>query len=281
VQSKYITQYKLNLLIVPSIFITAATSIIAPFIDYQWWNGIIISTLNAIILFLITLTNYLKYESEIEIYLQYVKQYDKLEISLEMANNKLLFMDSDKDKNLLVLSKIKEIEKNINEIKESNSALIPEEIKRLFPIICNINIFSLIKKIEMNKKKLINKLRDIKNEIRFILYKWDNEHFVSEHIEVPMRRMSEMKNIDHLKERNRLKFLYEIKDKIKNEILELLDAYTYIDTIFTREISFADKKKKWWYFCLSYFRNSKAKKSYCKTDNPAIDKYLNFIFADS
>ena len=281
IQSKYITQYKLNLLTFPSIFITAATAILAPFIDYQWWNGIIISTLNATILFLITLAKYLNYESEIEIYLQYVKQYDKLQISLEMANNKLLFIEKNKDKSLLVLSKIREIEKRINEIKESNNTIIPEEIKKLFPVICNINIFSFIKKIELNKKKLINNLRDVKNEIKYILYKWDNEHFMPEYIEQPTRRMSEMKNIEHLKERNRLQFLYEIKDKLKNEILELIHAYTYIDTIFSKEISIADKKKKWSYFCLSFFFNKKSDNFYCKTDNPIIDKYFNFILSDS
>jgi hypothetical protein len=281
IQSKYVTQYKLNLLTFPSIFITAATTIIAPFVDCQWWNGILISGLNAVILFLISLINYLKYETDIENYLQNVKQYDKLETSLEMANNKLMFIEKDRDKNLLVLSKLKETEKKMNEIKESNTSLIPEEIKRIFPVISTINVFSFIKKIEIGKRELINKLRDVKNEIRFILYKWEQIDLVGDNTASPVRRMSQVQNIEHLKERNRLQFLYEVKNNLKQEILDLMNAYTYIDTIFLKEINIANSRKKCSYFLFSYFYTSKRQPSYLKTDSAAIDKYFGFIFADS
>jgi hypothetical protein len=178
----------------------------------------------------------------------------------------------------LVLNKIRDIEKRMNEIKETNRYLIPEEIKYIFPVICNINIFSFIKKIELNKKVLINKLKDVKNEIRFILYKWDNGNFVPESVETRNGRLSEIKNIDFLKERNRLQFLYDIKNKTRDEIIELSNAYAYIDAIFSKEIKIADSKKNSCYF---YFFNNKIDTSYFKTNNQAIDKYLNFILADS
>ena len=277
IQSKYITQYKLNLLSFPSIFVTAAVTMMAPFIECQVWSGGVISALNAILLLIISLMNYLKYETSIEAYIQNAKQYDKIETSIEMANNKLMFIKNDEDKNILVLNKIREAEKKISEIKDSNNILIPEEIKRLFPIICNINIFSFIKKIELNKKMLINKLKDIKNEIRFILYKWENEN--NKNIANKTgKRLSEIQNIDHLKEQNRLQFLYEIKIKIRDEIIELSNAYAYIDNIFSKEIKIADSKKNSCYF---YFFNKKVDNSYFKTNNPVIDKYLNFILSDS
>lgn len=75
-------------------------------------------------------------------------------------------------------------------------------------------------------------------------------------------------------------FLYEAKHKLKDEILELLHAYTYIDTIFSKEISNADSRKKWLGFYL-FFCFKKVDKSYCKTNNLVIDKYFNFIFSDS
>ena len=278
IQSKYITQYKLNLLTFPSIFVTAAVTIIAPFIECNVWSAGVISALNALLLLFISLINYLKYETSIEAYIQYAKQYDKIGSSLEMANNKLLFIKNDSNKNLLVLNKIGEIEKKIGEIKDTNNSLIPEEIKRLFPVICNINIFSFIKKIESNKKILINKLKDIKNEIRFILYKWENENFVTESVELCNRRLSEIMNVELLKEKNRLQFLYETKKKTKDEIIELSNSYSYIDTIFSKEIKIADSKKN---SCFFYFFNKKVDNSYFKTNNPVIDKYLNFILSDS
>ena len=78
IQSKYITQYKLNLLSFPSIFVTAAVTMMAPFIECQVWSGGVISALNAILLLIISLTNYLKYETSIEAYIQNAKQYDKI-----------------------------------------------------------------------------------------------------------------------------------------------------------------------------------------------------------
>ena len=124
---------------------------------------------------------------------------------------------------------------------------------------------------------LINKLKDIKNEIRFILYKWENEN--NKNIANKTgKRLSEIQNIDHLKEQNRLQFLYEIKIKIRDEIIELSNAYAYIDNIFSKEIKIADSKKNSCYF---YFFNKKVDNSYFKTNNPVIDKYLNFILSDS
>jgi hypothetical protein len=267
IQSKYITQSKLNLLTIPTIFITTVVTILSPFIECQPWSPGVISALNAVILFLISLTSYLKLESAIEVYMQNAKQYDKLETTLEMANNKLLFIDKEKDKNMLVLRKIQYIEKIMNEIKESNNVLIPEEVKKFFPIICNINIFSFIKRIENNRRKLIINLTDIKNEIRFILYKWDNVNFSA----------GQIQNIEQMKEKNRLKFLYQLKGEVINELLELNNSYTYIDNIFSKEISYADtKKNRWW---LYYFLKVKIKEHY-KTNNPVIDKYFTSIFSD-
>jgi uncharacterized protein YlzI (FlbEa/FlbD family) len=99
-----------------------------------------VSGLNAVIMLCISLISYLKLESCIENYLHNVKQYDKLETTLEMTNNKLMFIESHKEKATLVLNKIKEIERKIGEIKESTNTLIPEDVKKLFPIICHINI---------------------------------------------------------------------------------------------------------------------------------------------
>jgi len=283
IQSKYITQYKLNLLTFPSIFITAVATMISPFIECKEWSGSLVSALNAVILLLISIVNYLKYESSIEVYLQNAKQYDKLEISLEMANNKLSFLEKEKDKSVLVLNKIREMEKKMYEIKESNNVLIPEEIKRLFPIICNINIFSLIKKIEMGKKILIDKLKDVKNEIRFIIYKWGNDEFLTEETSINdvQKGMTEIQNSEYLNQKKRLVFLYEIKNKLKEEIMELYQSYSHIDSIFSKEISVADSKKNSCFFCYYYFFNTKIDKSYSKTNNSFLDKYFNFIFADS
>ena len=44
-----------------------------------------------------------------------------------------------------------------------------------------------------------------------------------------------------------------LKNTITNELIELQNAYSIIDTIFYREISSAEKKQNRWWFCLVCF----------------------------
>jgi len=265
IQAKYTSQQKLNYLIFPSIFLTAFITIIAPFIECQKWNGAFISGVNAIIAFFISLNNYLKLESSTEMYLQMANHYDKLETSLELTNSKLMFIEKEREKKTLVLNKIKDVEKKMNEIKETNKILIPEDVKIIFPIICNINIFSFIKKIEIYKKNLIVKFKDVKNEIRYILYHNANA--------LPL---------EGTKEQNRINYLYQVKDKIKNEFIDYRNAYSYIDDLFTKEIKCAETKKNnilsYYCYCLFYKNTSTLIKT--RGVNPIVDKYFDFIFVD-
>jgi hypothetical protein len=145
--SNTITRWKLNILTIPSLIFTASLTIFAPFMQNFEWSMGLICVLNGLITLFISLINYLKLESTAEIYLNFANQYDKLETSMEFASNSIAFIENEKEKKELVLKKIKEIEKKITEMKETYNVLIPGELKILFPVIFNINIFSLIKKI--------------------------------------------------------------------------------------------------------------------------------------
>jgi hypothetical protein len=221
----------------PALFLTAAITIMAPFIECQHWSVGTISGINAVIAFLISLINYLKYESSIESFLSMANQFDKLEISLDLTNSKLLIMDNDIDKKKLVFYKIKEFEKKMNELKEFNKTLIPEEIRILFPIICHIQIFSFIKKIENYKKTLLIKYKEVNSEIKYILNKFKLDDFVSE----------KTNNHDNIKENNRLTFLYRVREKIKLEIYKYRNTYTNIDNLFSKEITNAESKRSHWF----------------------------------
>jgi hypothetical protein len=258
IQSKHFTQRRLNCLMFPCLFISGVITIIAPFIECNKWGGGFISGLNAVIILCVSFINYLKLESAIENYLYNVKQYDKLENTLEMTNNKLMFIENQKEKNNLVLNKIKDIERKIGEIKESSNSLIPEGVKLLFPIICHINIFSFIKKVEIIKKNLIIKFKDVKNEIRYILFK------------------QRFNNSESEKYNSRLTLLYEVKNKLKTEIFEFLCSYSHIDNIFTKEIKNAEMRKSIWGILCSFVN----KKTNHDDINPIIDKYFQFIFVD-
>lgn len=266
IQSKQLSQWQLNCLTIPSLLITAFLSIGTAFIPKEI-NVMVISVLNGFIALLISLRNYLNLESYTEMYLQLANQYDKMETMLDMTNRSLLFIENETEKKQLVITKIKEIEQKIDELKENNNTIIPAEIISLFPIICHINIFSFINKMETQKKEIIVKLKNIKNEIRYILHKWEKEE-------------NNNKKEIRLKEQRRIHFLIDIKNKLKMELSDYQNVYSHIDDLFTREIKRSEKKmNKWGIFYLCFWRITPTKISY-KGVNPVLDKYFQHISID-
>lgn len=255
--AKTVTEQKLNGLTIFSLALSASAAIFAPFIQEFSWSGGFISALNAVVTLLITLINYLKLESTVESFLHLANQYDKLESSLEMVSGKLTFMNNDSDKNKLVLSKMRDVEKKIQELKEWNQVFLPSDIKRRFPIICYINIFSFIQRMDSYKKTLIIKLKDIKNEIRYIMN----------------RRSRGVAGSDLAHINQRLAFLMNVKEKVKEELMHYRSAYGTIDEIFTREIKRANSCRSGWFFCVEDHGP-------VETKNPVIDRYMQFIFME-
>lgn len=252
-QSKMVAEQWLNILLLPTLIITSAITIFAPFMQSVGWSGGLISGLNATTAFLISLVKYLKLESMVETFHQTANQFDKLETNVEFTTSKLLFATDAAEKSRLVLEKIQEIEKKVSEIKEWNSLMVPAVVVRAFPVICNVNIFSFIKRIEGAKRSLVAKLKDVKNEIRYIEYKTNASAKYS----------------------RRLEHLNEAKDKIKEELMHHRQAYCHIDQIFTREIRQAQQPQPVWLFWKTFASGSAA------SNNPVVDRFLvqqqNFI----
>ena len=274
IQSKQLTQWQLNCLTIPSILITSFLSIGTTIIPSDI-NLMVISVLNGIIALLIALTKLMKFESYIETYLQLANQYDKMETILEMTNSKLVLLDNEEDKRKLVLQRIKEIEERMTEINESNNVFIPVEITALFPIICHINIFSFINKMETQKKELVIYFNNVKKEIHYILKKWDNEDRKNVDINT-----SNYKKNERAREENRIQYLYEIKRKIKVDLNDYRNVYGHMDNLFTREIKRVERKTNTCgIFYLCFWRMNQSSTSY-RGLNPIIDKYFEYIATD-
>jgi hypothetical protein len=259
-QSYFLTQKKLYSFMLPVVFISAAMAIFAPIIQEYSWSGGLISGLNVIVTFFVSMMNYMQYESRAEKYLQLANHHDRLEMSLEMTSNKVIYIIDNKEKNNIVLEKLKEIEINMNELKDIYDVPLPQEITQLYPIICNVNIFSLIKKMETYRRVLIFKFRDVKNEINYILHKWKNN---TEDIS------------SGEKEKERLFFLYDIKEKIKTELMDCVNIYQYVDEMFSKDIKIASEHHGFVY--LYIMRPRKVKK---EDIHPLLQRYFSFIFED-
>lgn len=220
-----VTETKLYAIMFTAIALTTFISVVPPFLPKSDWNIILICGCNAIATLLLTIIKYLKLESSCNTYTLVANMYDKFENSLDFTNNKLTFMENESEQNSLVLEKIKEIEFKISETKDLCQILLPEEVKAYFPILYHTNIFRFIQKMEAHKKTLILRFRDVKNEIRYILHKWNGG--VDE-------------NAKKIKEKHRLLYLMELKEKTKAELIEYKNIYNQIEELFMKEIQYAE-----------------------------------------
>jgi hypothetical protein len=248
-KSADIIQTKIMFLLVPAGIGSAIISIITPTIGAYKWSDSFISGLNAVVFVLFFLVYYLQWCSSALVYNQLKSQYERLEHSLDI--NKL--METSTDKYTLVLEILKDVERKLTDLKETTIIGFPYEIKCMFPILYHVHIFTFIKRIEVYKKNLIIKFKDIKNEIRYIEWKWGD-------------KMEQ-------KERSRFDFLCKIKEKIKNEILHYRNAYGSMEELMTKEIKRAEQIGYYFYGFSSLSKR-------INTDNPVVALYFSAIFED-
>lgn len=235
IQSKQVTQAKLTCLIIPSLIISALITIFAPLMCERQWSGITISIANASLTLIISIASYYKLESSTEMFLYMANQYDKMESSMELASNQLLFLDSELEQQNFIIEKIRYIELKTSDLKESNCILIPPIVRQMFPIISNVNIFSLIKKIKQNKKNQIIIYTDVKNEIRKIQHHWKQKN-----------TYKNSENPTFVQQQNRVNALIRKKDIIKEEIIHGFNAYASIDRLIFYEIKESERPSTFW-----------------------------------
>jgi len=277
-QSKSITQIKFYLLIMSTLSVAICLSIISPFIHGTEWGAYLITAGNALIATLVAISRYLCLETYITNYAFMQRQYNRLESLLDLDQSREVF-SNDADMTVAVpvslnLTKglnLQEAEQRMNEIKEFFGELVPEDMIRLFPLIHNTNIFRFIKKMEQYKRNLIIRFRDIKNEIHFILHKWNDHPFDS----LSNTMENGNRTPKHAREKNRIIYLMELKEKTKTELLQCKHTYTQMDELFNKEIRYAETHQSC-FGCGGWFRPD-----YDFNElTPALREYLRLVIPD-
>ena len=272
-QATRVTEQKFNFLMIPAIFMTGSMTVVAPFMDSVGWSGYVFSILNALLTVMITVNNFMKFQAIAAIYLTISNQYDKLGISVEMTRNQYLFVDDNNERNKLILEKMRDTEKRIMDIQNNyNDIIVPYEVQLMNPVISHINIFSFIKKIEHHKKALIMKYKDVKNEIRYLMYKWDKEQEAStaDNIILNEKRTEEIEKMQKLLQK---------KEDVKTQLIQnnSNNVYAYIDNLFVREIQHSENYYTYHSAGMYMILRPKPLERFTY-GNEVVDEYLNFIF---
>jgi hypothetical protein len=237
-ESKSYCENKLNRLMMPSIFLSTAATVLSSIVKEFYWGAYLIASVNGIIAFLLAIVNYLKLDAASEAHKITAHQYDKLQTKIEFLSGQTLLFDSNKE---LIKEELEGVKKKIEEIKETNQFIVPKKIRTLYPIMFNTNVFLIIKKIDDITKKKINAIKDLKNEKNYL-------------IEVLKAKRSAGKdNKTIAKIEARITECQQEKKRHENNIVILKSAFSVIDEMFMKEMENAEKYKSMtfrrWFLC--------------------------------
>jgi hypothetical protein len=213
IDSKNYCEERFNLLMMPTIFITAVCSIISMVLKDYEFGAIIVSALAGVSTLLISLISFLKLDAKSESHKTSAYQFDKLQTMCEFFSGKVLLIKDDNiDKK--VQDFVTQIEKKVEEIKDTNQFIIPAVVRYRYPKIYSVNVFSEIKRYK-NREKIL------RNELHVICQKIDKLKELDQDIPEELTVTKEMKLQQVLEHQNEY---FKVDDQFDEEVHEYVES---------------------------------------------------------
>jgi hypothetical protein len=160
-EAKTHCEQKLTFLMLPAIAITVACSVLSVVLKGYDQGTTITSGLNGVNAFILALINYMKLDTRAEAHRTSAYKFDKLETDLEFNSGKLMFLS---DFSAQLPKIVEKAEAQVREIKETNQFVLPESIRRTYPILYGTNLFAEVKLLIVEEMKCMNQLKDTLNK---------------------------------------------------------------------------------------------------------------------
>lgn len=161
-EAKTVCEVRLHYLMLPAIVITAGAAILSMILKENQNGAMIVSVLNSVNTFLLTLINYLKLDARAEAHRTAAYKFDKLQSYMEFNSGRILF-DQKASEGLVEI--LKKVENDVREIKETNQFVLPEKIRYTYSKLYSTNVFAEVKKIMISEAIHIEALKNAMNSI--------------------------------------------------------------------------------------------------------------------
>ena len=213
-EAKAICERRMNCLMLPAIFITSVCSILSLVLKDADFGPTIVSSLNGANAFLLALISYLKLDAKAEAHRTSAYKFDALQSQLEFSSGKSMFVNFTYTD---MVDLINETDEQVREIKNTNKFILPDSIRSQYPLLCNMNVFAEVKKVQYAEMQIVNELKDVLNEIEQWGAKKDKGQLM-EHEIICLRELNTRKR------------------DIITRIIDKKDDYLKIDKLFEMEM---------------------------------------------
>jgi hypothetical protein len=170
-EAKVYCEQQLNMLMLPAIFLSATCTVLSVSLKDVVQGVYVVSGLTAINSFILSIISYLKLDAKAEAHKTSAYMYDKLGSICEFNSGKIMFF-KDKDDQEDILKLVDDVETKITEIKDTNKFILPEVIRFRYKELMSQNLFSTVKKLQIDDlvlktelKALFNRMDTLKEQV--------------------------------------------------------------------------------------------------------------------